>query len=74
MLDPNPPASQRAGSSIVMVNRRAAVVMAGLDPAIPVLSAAKEDVDGRDKRGHDDCWSLRRSLNRSGRFGRRARA
>jgi hypothetical protein len=30
--------------------------MAGLVPAIYVFSAAKEDVDGRDKRGHDDCW------------------
>jgi hypothetical protein len=33
--------------------------MAGLVPAIHVLSAAKGDVDGRDKRGHDDYW-LRR--------------
>jgi hypothetical protein len=30
-------------------------VMAGLVPAIHVF-AAKEGVDGRDKRGHDDCW------------------
>jgi hypothetical protein len=29
-------------------------VMAGLVPAIHVLSAAKQVVDGRDKRGHDD--------------------
>jgi hypothetical protein len=29
--------------------------MAGLVPAIHVLFAAKEGVDGRDKRGHDDC-------------------
>jgi hypothetical protein len=28
--------------------------MPGLVPGIHVLSAAKEDVDGRDKRGHDD--------------------
>jgi hypothetical protein len=41
---------------------KAATVMAGLVPAIHVLSAAKEDVDGRDKRGHDDCWLRRRSL------------
>jgi hypothetical protein len=30
--------------------------MAGLVPAIHVFFAAKEGVDGRDKRGHDDCW------------------
>jgi hypothetical protein len=29
-------------------------VMAGLVPAIHVFFAAKEGVDGRDKRGHDD--------------------
>jgi len=28
--------------------------MAGLVPAIHVLEAGKEDVDARDKRGHDD--------------------
>jgi hypothetical protein len=28
--------------------------MAGLVPAIHVLSAAKEDVDARDKPGHDE--------------------
>jgi hypothetical protein len=28
-------------------------VMPGLDPGIHVLEA-KQDVDGRDKRGHDD--------------------
>jgi len=27
--------------------------MAGLDPAIHVFVAAKQDVDARDKRGHD---------------------
>jgi hypothetical protein len=27
--------------------------MAGLVPAIHVLSSAKKDVDARDKRGHD---------------------
>jgi len=30
------------------------VVMPGLVPGIHVLSAAKEDVDGRDKPGHDE--------------------
>jgi len=30
--------------------------MAGLVPAIHVLLAAKEGVDGRDEHGHDDCW------------------
>jgi hypothetical protein len=29
-------------------------VMAGLVPAIHVFFAAKESVEGRDKRGHDD--------------------
>jgi len=29
------------------------IVMAGLVPAIHVLLGAKEDVDARDKRGHD---------------------
>jgi len=28
--------------------------MAGLDPAIPVLAAIKQDADARDKPGHDD--------------------
>jgi hypothetical protein len=28
--------------------------MAGLDPAIHVFASKKEDVDARDKRGHDD--------------------
>jgi hypothetical protein len=28
--------------------------MAGLDPAIHVFASAKQDVDARDKRGHDD--------------------
>jgi hypothetical protein len=28
--------------------------MAGLDPAIHVLLAAKKDVDARDKPGHDE--------------------
>jgi hypothetical protein len=27
--------------------------MAGLDPAIHVFAAMKQDVDGRDKPGHD---------------------
>jgi len=31
--------------------------MAGLDPAIYVLSGAKKDVDARDKRGHDEYES-----------------
>jgi hypothetical protein len=31
-------------------------VMAGLVPAIHVSRVAKEDVDGRDKHGHDDYW------------------
>jgi hypothetical protein len=39
--------------------------MAGLVPAIHVFAAAKEDVDGRDKRGHDDCWWRTRSLIRN---------
>jgi hypothetical protein len=30
------------------------LVMAGLVPAIHVFAAAKEDVDGRHKAGHDD--------------------
>jgi hypothetical protein len=29
------------------------IVMAGLVPAIHVLGTAQEDVDARDKRGHD---------------------
>jgi hypothetical protein len=34
---------------------RAAIVMAGLDPAIHVFAfASKKDVDARDKRGHDE--------------------
>jgi hypothetical protein len=33
--------------------------MAGLVPAIHVLSAAKEDMDGRDKRGHDNYVRVR---------------
>jgi hypothetical protein len=28
----------------------------GLGPAIHAFSAAKEDMDGRDKHGHDDSW------------------
>jgi hypothetical protein len=28
--------------------------MAGLDPAIHVLTRGTKDVDARDKRGHDD--------------------
>ena len=28
--------------------------MAGLDPAIHVLTPAKQDVDARDKPGHDE--------------------
>jgi hypothetical protein len=28
--------------------------MAGLDPAIYVLAECEEDVDARDKRGHDE--------------------
>jgi hypothetical protein len=28
--------------------------MAGLDPAIHVLTRGAKDVDARDKRGHDD--------------------
>jgi hypothetical protein len=28
--------------------------MAGLDPATHVLNGGKEDVDARDKRGHDE--------------------
>jgi hypothetical protein len=28
--------------------------MAGLDPAIHVLRRGKQDVDARDKRGHDE--------------------
>jgi|UPI00040F7DF0 hypothetical protein len=28
--------------------------MAGLDPAIHVFASTKQDVDARDKRGHDD--------------------
>jgi hypothetical protein len=28
--------------------------MAGLDPAIHVLTSGKKDVDARDKRGHDE--------------------
>jgi hypothetical protein len=35
-------------------------VMAGLVPAIHAFFAAKKDVDGRDKRGHDD-WLRGRS-------------
>jgi hypothetical protein len=31
--------------------------MPGLVPGIHVLGAKKEDVDGRDKPGHDDCDS-----------------
>jgi hypothetical protein len=34
-------------------------VMAGLVPAIHVLLCEQKDVDARDERGHDDCWSLR---------------
>jgi hypothetical protein len=30
------------------------LVMAGLVPAIHVLSVSKKDVDARDKPGHDD--------------------
>jgi hypothetical protein len=30
--------------------------MAGLVPAIHVCLVAKEDVDGRDEHGHDECW------------------
>jgi hypothetical protein len=33
--------------------------MAGLVPAIHVFFAAKESVNGRDKRGHDDGESHR---------------
>jgi hypothetical protein len=33
--------------------------MAGLVPAIHAFHAAKQDVDGRDKRGHDDVrWRI----------------
>jgi hypothetical protein len=32
--------------------------MAGLDPAIHVLTAMKKDVDARDKRGHDEQKQL----------------
>jgi hypothetical protein len=28
--------------------------MAGLDPAIHVFGSGKQDVDARDKRGHDE--------------------
>jgi len=28
--------------------------MAGLEPAIHALPCSEEDVDGRDKHGHDD--------------------
>jgi hypothetical protein len=35
--------------------------MAGLGPAIHVFFAAKEGVDARDERGHDDCWLRGRS-------------
>jgi hypothetical protein len=30
--------------------------MAGLVPAIHVCLVAKDDVDGRDEHGHDECW------------------
>jgi hypothetical protein len=30
-------------------------VMAGLVPAIHVFGSTKQDVDARDKRGHDEC-------------------
>jgi hypothetical protein len=42
--------------SFVMARHRASFVMAGLVPAIhdfPVLKIVREDVDARDKRGHD---------------------
>ena len=32
------------------------IVMAGLDPAIHVFCLQKQDVDARDKRGHDEGW------------------
>ncbi len=34
------------------------LVMAGLDPAIHVFGAAKEDVDARHKAGHDEVWFI----------------
>ena len=36
--------------------RHSAAVMAGLDPAIHVFCLQKQDVDARDKRGHDEGW------------------
>jgi hypothetical protein len=36
-------------------------VMAGLVPAIHVLTDAGKDVDARDERGHDDPFRLRRT-------------
>jgi hypothetical protein len=39
--------------------------MPGLVPGIHVLIARKQDVDGRDKPGHDEFDSYRRSLKNS---------
>jgi hypothetical protein len=40
-----------------MIFATCSVVMPGLVPGIHVLAAsAKQDVDGRDKPGHDEGW------------------